>query len=65
MKAKKSVTLILLLLLASCSSSSSRSDEVLYQKISEANELVIAVDKAIYLADSANPTYSSVVDVLS
>ena len=65
MKAKKSVTLILFLLLASCSSSSSRSDEVLYQKISEANELVIAVDKAIYLADSANPTYSSVVDVLS
>lgn len=55
MKAKKSVTLILLLLLASCSSSSSRSDEVLYQKISEANELVIAVDKAIYLADS-DPT---------
>jgi hypothetical protein len=50
MKAKKSVTLILLLLLASCSSSSSRSDEVLYQKISEANELVIAVDKAIYIS---------------
>lgn len=42
----------LVILLASCSSGSSKSDDILYQKLSDADALVIEVDNAINLADT-------------
>ena len=48
----KIIVAISALLIVSCSSSSSESDAILSQKIKDASDLVIAIDQAIYLADS-------------
>ena len=48
----KKIIAPLVILLASCSSGSSKSDDILYQKLSDADALVIEVDNAINLADT-------------
>lgn len=48
----KKIIVSLAILLASCSSGSSKSDDILYQKLSDASALVIAIDNAITLAET-------------